>query len=118
MAESSTLEELQHPGKKWDDLNRECDPSYAAQADECDKDFDAILADFEKTHNDEEAKPTIERMKEHTHRCVITEQQRKRVAAIKEKIDKNVADNNRKMEALEILKVKVGIQQGTRSRPL
>ena len=26
MAELSTLEELQHPGKKWDDLNRECDP--------------------------------------------------------------------------------------------
>ncbi len=43
MAESSTLEELQHPGKKWDDLNRECDPNYAAQADACDKSFNAII---------------------------------------------------------------------------
>lgn len=43
MAELSTLEELQHPGKKWDDLNRECDPNYAAQADACDKSFNAII---------------------------------------------------------------------------
>lgn len=104
LAELSTLEELQHPGKKWDDLKRECDPEYAAQADKCDKDFDAILADLDKVHNEEEGKPVIERFKKHKLNCIITAEQRQHLAVFQEKNDRVVAENRKKLAALELAK--------------
>ena len=107
MVKSSTLEELEHPGKKWDDLKRECDPSYAAQADACDKSFNAILADLDKIHNDEEGKPVLERFNKHKQTCVITAEQRQRFAAFKEKNDQEVEKIHKAQAMLEILKSKV-----------
>ena len=116
MAKSSTLEELQHPGKKWDDLNRECDPNYAAQADACDKSFNAILADLDKIHNDDEGKPVLERFNQHKINCVITAEQRQRFAAFKEKNDKDVEKIHKAQAVIEILKIQASVKKEEEAR--
>ncbi len=88
-------------------LQRECDPTYAAHATDCDKRFYAIIADLEKASAAEVENVLKPRMEAHRQECPITAEQRKTVMAFRDKMDEKSKKAQVAQEILETFKLKL-----------